>query len=57
MVEEAFSKTTLAEILAEPSSSKPLCDVQAAMEVLAAKAAKKSEEASGTACQVNPECQ
>lgn len=57
MVEEAFSKTTLAEILAEPSSSKPLCDVQAAMEVLAAKAAKKSEEASDATCQAKPECQ
>ena len=37
MVEEAFRKTTLAEILSEPTCSKPLCDVQAAMEVLAAK--------------------
>lgn len=27
MVEEAFRDTTLAEILAEPSRSKPLCDV------------------------------
>ena len=27
MVEEAFRDTTLAEILAEPSASKPLCDV------------------------------
>jgi hypothetical protein len=25
MVEEAFRKSTLAEVLAEPSSSKPLC--------------------------------
>jgi deoxyadenosine/deoxycytidine kinase len=39
MVEEAFGKTTLAEILAEPSASKPLCEVQAAMEILAAKTA------------------
>jgi Rrf2 family nitric oxide-sensitive transcriptional repressor len=39
MVEEAFRKTTLAEILAEPSSSKPLCEVQAAMDILAAKTA------------------
>jgi Rrf2 family protein len=27
MVEDAFRKTTLAEILAEPSKSHPLCDV------------------------------
>jgi Rrf2 family transcriptional regulator, nitric oxide-sensitive transcriptional repressor len=27
-VEEAFGKTTLAEVLAEPSSSIPLCDVR-----------------------------
>jgi Rrf2 family nitric oxide-sensitive transcriptional repressor len=26
MVEEAFHKTTLAEILAEPTTSVPLCD-------------------------------
>jgi Rrf2 family protein len=26
MVEEAFRKSTLAEVLAEPSSSKPLCN-------------------------------
>lgn len=26
MVEKAFAETTLAEVLAEPSSSKPLCD-------------------------------
>jgi Rrf2 family protein len=29
MVEDAFRKTTLAEILAEPGASVPLCDVQA----------------------------
>ena len=27
MVEEAFRSTTLAEVLAEPTESKPLCDV------------------------------
>lgn len=44
LVEDAFRNTTLAEILAEPSSSKPLCDVQAAMETLAAKTAVVTQE-------------
>jgi Rrf2 family protein len=30
MLEEAFARTTLAEVLAEPTSSTPLCDVTAA---------------------------
>ncbi len=48
MVEDAFRTTTLAEILAEPTASKPLCDVQAAVTLIAAKANNnaKSSEAS-----------
>ncbi|MDA7977532.1 MAG: Rrf2 family transcriptional regulator [Pirellulales bacterium] len=33
MVEEAFEKTTLAEILAEPTKSRPLCEIPTKMEV------------------------
>jgi Rrf2 family nitric oxide-sensitive transcriptional repressor len=33
LVEDAFRKTTLAEILAEPSTSKPLCDFPALQEL------------------------
>lgn len=51
MVEEAFRNTTLAEILSEPSSSKPLCDVQAAMDVLAAKTSLPPATDSGEAPQ------
>jgi Rrf2 family nitric oxide-sensitive transcriptional repressor len=33
MVEAAFAQTTLAEILAEPTESRPLCDVPAKLEM------------------------
>jgi Rrf2 family protein len=48
MVEEAFRKTTLAEILAEPTASKPLCDVQAAISLIAAKTNSPSNTAEVT---------
>lgn len=31
MVEQAFANSTLAEVLAEPTSSQPLCDITAAL--------------------------
>jgi hypothetical protein len=33
MVEDAFRATTLAEVLAEPNRSAPLCDIPARQEV------------------------
>jgi len=55
MVEDAFRTTTLAEILAEPTASKPLCDVQAAITLIATKTNNNAKPTEDTTNPTEPQ--